>query len=149
MYAIIDTETDQRVATSFDLPMRHVLADGGLAQFDAVGDTRPEHAPRYRLDEVADPAPPALTPGDFQTAIDRHIEAVAAQRSYSSEVSLASYVASSIPQWQAEAMAFVEWRDAVWVYALAELAKVQGGQRETPATTAAFVAELPAIEWPP
>jgi len=89
-----------------------------------------------------------VDPSDFQVAIDRRIEAVAAERSYSSAVSLASYVASSIPLWQAEAQAFVAWRDAVWTYSLAELAKVQAGQREAPATTAAFVAELPVIEWP-
>lgn len=90
--------------------------------------------------------PPTLAA--VQAAIERHVDAIAAPRNYSSAVSLASYVTSTVPIWQAEAQAFVAWRDAVWVYALAELAKVQGGERVAPATTADFVAELPAIEWP-
>lgn len=101
------------------------------------------------------PEPPAepvpgqpLTAAQFQRAIEVHVDAVAAQRGYSSAVSLASYVASTIPLWQAEAQAFVAWRDAVWAYALTELAKVQGGLRVAPETTDAFVAELPLIEWP-
>lgn len=100
-------------------------------------------------DASGEPSPPTpLTAEQFQRAIERHVDAVAAERSYSSAVSLASYVASTNPLWQAEAEAFVAWRDAVWVYALTELAKVQAQERAVPESTAAFVAELPVIAWP-
>lgn len=85
--------------------------------------------------------------GDYQAAIETLVDAVARQRGYSSAVSCASYIASTNPQWAAEAGAFVAWRDAAWAYAFAELEKVQGGQREVPALDA-FLGELPAIEWP-
>lgn len=90
-------------------------------------------------------APPTLA--DFQAAIDGHVDAVAGARNYSSGTSCASYAASTVPQWQAEAAAFIAWRDAVWAYAYAELDKVENGQRLTPAV-ADFVDELPAIVWP-
>lgn len=101
--------------------------------------------------EVVEPEPPVDTPltaAHFQAAIERHVDQVAQQRSYSSAVSLASYVASTIPQWKAEANAFVAWRDAVWVKALTELGKVQMGVRPAPESTGAFIGELPEIEWP-
>jgi hypothetical protein len=62
-------------------------------------------------------------------------------------VTLASYVASTNPQWAAEAQAFVAWRDAVWAYSYTELAKVQAGQREQP-TVEDFLTEIDQIVWP-
>jgi hypothetical protein len=99
--------------------------------------------------EVPDPEPEPYVPtvADYQDAVEGHVEAVAAQRGYSSSVSCASYVSSIVPQWKAEATAFSAWRDQVWVFALNELLKVQQGQRAVP-TVAAFIAELPAMQWP-
>jgi hypothetical protein len=45
-----------------------------------------------------------------------------------------------------EAAAFVAWRDAVRLYACAELDNVTNDLREAP-TTDGFIAELPAIVW--
>lgn len=52
-----------------------------------------------------------------------------------------------MPQWAAEAAVFVAWRDAVWLYAYAEMDKVLTGQRPQPSIDD-LIAELPAIEWP-
>lgn len=90
---------------------------------------------------------PVLTTGDYADAIQAHVDAVAKARSYAHGVALASYVTSTIPVWAAEAQAFLAWRDAIWVYAHTELAKVLAAEREQP-TVAAFIAELPTIEWP-
>ena len=84
---------------------------------------------------------------DFQRAIEAHVDAKAREKGYSSAVSCASYAISTNPTYGAEALAFIAWRDAVWVYALAELAKVQGGQRTAP-TVADLISELPAMVWP-
>lgn len=89
-----------------------------------------------------------LTMSVVQVGIEQHIEATAKARQYSSAVSCASYAASNNPAWQAEALAFIAWRDAVWVYAFAELAKVQNEEREPPASVEAFIAELPDMVWP-
>jgi hypothetical protein len=92
-----------------------------------------------------------LLPGFDQThyaaAISAHLDATARSRGYDGTLSIATYVGSSVPQWAAEAAAFALWRDQVWAYAYAELAKVQAGQRQQP-TVADLIAELPAITWP-
>ncbi|MFD1330273.1 hypothetical protein [Mycoplana ramosa] len=83
----------------------------------------------------------------FENAIQKHIDATAIQRLFRDGVTLASYVASTNPQWAAEAQAFVAWRDAVWAYAYAELEKVLTGQRPQP-TVEAFLSEIDPIVWP-
>lgn len=91
---------------------------------------------------------PSLNPVEvFRREIQSLIDAKAQEKQYDSGATLASYVNSTIPQWSAEATAFVAWRDTVWTYALAELDKVQNGTREQP-DVGAFLAELPEFEWP-
>lgn len=89
----------------------------------------------------------APDPGAYAAAITAHIEATARSRQYDGALSLASYVTSSVPGWAAEANAFVAWRDAVWTYALAEMAAVQEGERAPP-TVEALLSELPVMTWP-
>lgn len=86
-------------------------------------------------------------PAAFAAAIQQHIDGVAAERGYGSGVSLASYAASTVPAWAAEAAAFIAWRDAVWGYAYAELDRVARGERAHP-TIAGLIAELPPMAWP-
>lgn len=83
----------------------------------------------------------------FRIAIQQHVDQTAKGRRYDNGVSLASYVASGNPEWAAEAQAFVQWRDAVWTYAYAELDKVLAAEREQPSVEE-FIGELPVIEWP-
>lgn len=90
---------------------------------------------------------PVPTLADYENAIQGLVDTTATEKMFRDGVTLASYVASTNPQWAAEAQAFVAWRDAVWVYSYAELAKVQAGEREQP-SPADFLAELPAIAWP-
>ena len=68
-------------------------------------------------------------------------------RGYDSLMSCASYSASSNPTFAAEAAAAIAWRDAVWTYCYAELAKVEAGQRAIPASAAEFIDELPVLSW--
>lgn len=89
--------------------------------------------------------PPSLA--DYENAIQAHVDGAARSKQFRDGVTLASYVASTNSQWAGEAGAFVAWRDAVWGYAYAELAKVQAGQRAQPTVTE-VLAELPAIAWP-
>lgn len=83
----------------------------------------------------------------FQRAIQAHVDQVAQGRDYADGAALAGYVASTVDPWAGEAAAFVAWRDAVWMYAFTELAKVKSQERAVPSVSA-FIAELPAIEWP-
>lgn len=95
-----------------------------------------------------DPEPEPL-PGEeaYQAALETHVDAVASEKRYGGAVAIATYSNSTIPQWKAEAETFIAWRDRVYVYAIAELAKVTNGEREQP-TVAEFIAELEVIEWP-
>jgi hypothetical protein len=92
---------------------------------------------------------PAPLPGvvDYSRAVQDHIDTTAGERDYGSAVSAASYATSKNAKWSGEAEAFIDWRDAVWVYVYTQLALVQSGDRTQP-SVAELVAELPAIVWP-
>lgn len=97
--------------------------------------------------EVKAEAAKAVTLATFQMAIQAHIDGMAKSRRYADGNSLAGYVTSTVVKWSAEAVAFVAWRDAVWVYSYAELDKALSGQRPIP-TISDFTTELPAMIWP-
>lgn len=90
---------------------------------------------------------PYVSTDDYAASVQSHIDAVAKARGYADGVALAGYLSSTIPAWASEAATFIAWRDQVWLYAYAELARVQGGQRATP-TIDGLIAELPVIAWP-
>lgn len=120
------------------LPLVEVKPEGRLGGYaDEIG--------AYQVTRTWSIVEPQI--GEYQAAIEAHVDAVARERGYSSAVSCASYVSSTNPLWQAEAGTFIAWRDAAWVYAFAELASVQSGNRAVP-TVDEFIAELPVIEWP-
>lgn len=101
--------------------------------------------------EIADITfePPAVPSSitDYETAIQELVDETAREKQFRDGVTLASYTASTKPDWAAEAQAFVAWRDNVWFYAYGELAKVQSGQREQP-TVEQFLGEIAPIAWP-
>lgn len=90
---------------------------------------------------------PSPTQADYAAAIQAHIDATAKQRGYNDGVHLASYVASTVSPWSAEAAAFVAWRDAVWLYAYQQMDLVTANERAKPAVEE-LVAELPVVDWP-
>lgn len=83
----------------------------------------------------------------MEAAIQRHLDATAALRSYDGIQTAVTYRDDPNPQFAAEGQALFEWRSEVWTYATAELAKVEGGERSVP-SVAAFIGELPAMVWP-
>lgn len=84
---------------------------------------------RWRVVNAAhvptEPEPTPPTPEDMldaaRSAIDAHVEAQARALMYNSAAHIAGYAASTVPQWRAEALAFVAWRDQVWLTAVAML----------------------------
>lgn len=84
---------------------------------------------------------------EYNGLMQEFIDGVAMEKGYNSSLHCASYSASTIAGWKAEADAFITWRDSVWVYALAELAKFQSGEREL-IPFGIFKEELPVIAWP-
>lgn len=91
--------------------------------------------------------PLPLTAADFTAAVQAHLDATARTRNYDSILSACSYATSTNLPFSLEGAAAVAWRDAVWLYYYQQLALVQAGTRAIPASTAAFIAELPTISW--
>lgn len=86
---------------------------------------------------------------DIENAIDALILSKAKGK-YNSVVSCITYLNSSNPQWRAEAQAFLSYRDAVWLYVIGELAKVELGTRTlpTPEDAVAEIELLYPMVWP-
>lgn len=76
-----------------------------------------------------------------------YLDEVAQQKQYDNAASLAGYLYSSVTQWSEESRAFLDWRDAVFVYVMQETQKMENAEREIP-DFEAFKQELPVILWP-
>lgn len=96
---------------------------------------------------LASVIPPPPTVEDYQQAIQSLVDATAVSKQFNDGVTLASYKDSTVAFWASQSAAFIAWRDAVWVYAYAEMAKVLAGERSQP-SVADFLGELPVITWP-
>lgn len=79
--------------------------------------------------------------------IEPFMDSVAAQRQYTSTITCASYANSTVPEWKAQAEAFVAWRDQILSYTMTQVQLMQGEQRSVP-TFEEFITELPVIVWP-
>jgi hypothetical protein len=92
------------------------------------------------------PPPPTVAEiiAEYLAAAQARLDAVAREWGYDSLISAASYVASSLPQFSAEAKALVTWRDVLWQAVYEIEAAVQSGAQAMPADAEAFVALLPA-----
>ncbi|WP_455296515.1 hypothetical protein [Brucella pituitosa] len=134
-------------ATQQVIDMERMGKKGTLLHPEAYGEQPPMKTVPI-TDGEPDNNHPGLSCVDvYRLEIQAMIDAKASERQYDSGATLASYVNSTIEQWAAEAQGFVAWRDAVWIYALAEFDKVQAGERDQPSVED-FLGELPAFEWP-
>jgi len=79
----------------------------------------------------------------LEYAVQDHLDATARSRRYDSIVSACSY-AGAANRFQAESVAFIQWRAAVWDHCYQVLADVQAGTRAVP-TADELIAELPAF----
>ena len=104
-------------------------------------------------EQVANRLPDSLLVPSFdevvRVAIDgvqAWIDRTAAQNGYDNAVSCASYAASGIPEYRADAVAIIAWRDAVWV-AANEWCNSLGGKLPDPVPTIeAIIAQLPQAQ---
>ena len=100
--------------------------------------------------EIDNPPPYVPTQDEiiqsFKDAIQATLDEAARANGYDDIVSACSY-AGYQNVFQAEAIAFGQWRANVWAYGYAELDKVMAGTRPVP-TVAEILAELPALVLP-
>lgn len=85
--------------------------------------------------------PPTPSLADFDAAIRAHIDTVAGERDFDSATDAAAYTQSTQAAWSGEALAFIAYRDAVWL-------AFDAAKDKLPATVAEFISGLPAIVWP-
>lgn len=88
----------------------------------------------------------AMAGEHIRLAIREHIDQTARSRGYDNGAALASYIASTNPEWVAEAQAFIIWRDAAWLSAQTVLDKIASGLPET-SSQENIIAALPPIDW--
>jgi NCAIR mutase (PurE)-related protein len=93
--------------------------------------------------EVTGSWPPAPTTTQIQAgyaaALSSAIDTVAQAWQYDNIYTAATYLTSSVAQFQNEAKALVAWRDTAWNNAQTLLAQVTAGTATMPATSAAFL----------
>lgn len=93
--------------------------------------------------------PPPETPEQvvarLESAIDRHLDAVANSYRYESIRTMVTYATSDHPTFGAEGRAAVKFRDACYAYGIQAISDVQDGKREIP-TEVELIAELPTFE---
>ncbi|MBL4929322.1 hypothetical protein [Fuscibacter oryzae] len=133
-----------------------VVPEGGWFDLPGGVSVSPAHAgwsnaDGYSLEPLTEeppepPAPPTMN--DYRMAIDANVEAVAREWGYNGAAHIAGYVSSTVPQWAAEAVAFIAWRDQVWLAAIAALAEIEAGTQPAPESIPAFLATLPAAVRP-
>jgi hypothetical protein len=83
---------------------------------------------------------------DIDAKVSALLNSTAQSRGYSDSQSIVSYVSSSNTQWQAEAQAFVSWRDQVWERIYIEYMAIDAGGSIP--NEDMFMVSLPQIVWP-
>ena len=83
---------------------------------------------------------------DIDTKVSTLLNSTAQSRGYSDSQSIVGYVSSSNVQWQAEAQAFVSWRDQIWERVYIEYMAIDAGGSIP--NEDEFMASLPQIVWP-
>lgn len=81
----------------------------------------------------------------LESAIDRHLDAVAKSYRYESIRTMVTYATSDHPTFGAEGRAAVKFRDACYQQGIDVISDVQDGKRGIP-TEAELIAEMPTFE---
>jgi hypothetical protein len=90
------------------------------------------------------PAAASPSADEIGAGVDAMLDALAISWGYQSSISIATYLASSNAVFKAQAVAFCAYRDAVWSQVYSDMAALQAGTKQLPATVAAYIATLPA-----
>lgn len=109
----------------------------------------PENHPR-RIRMIEEFESRFTTPEGVQREVTLRVQSIldtfARSKGYDNIVSAASYAASTVPQFAAEAARAVLMRDNMWAACYAIMEAVKAGTRPLP-TVEEVIAELPALTW--
>ena len=101
---------------------------------------------------LVDPAlPPVPTTAQIiaqlETAVQTYVDSIAKKRGYDSGVSCASYASSTITTFAADALAFIKWRDDVWITCQQIENTDLAATPPIIPTASAVIAALPVAPW--
>lgn len=80
---------------------------------------------------------------EYSSAVQAWLDDVVQANGYDDMASCATYAASSVAQWRADAQAAIAWRDAVWQSCFAWQAQAAQALPDPIPTVAQFIAGLP------
>lgn len=83
----------------------------------------------------------------FVDLVDQFLDQTVQAKDYKNILHACSYSESLVPQYKAESLAVIHWRDLVWGKTYEIQNAVLAGQRSIPSESE-FLAELPQLEWP-
>lgn len=143
-YKIVDYKTEQKT-----IPAQYDEAGELVAEATTEEIKKPIYALVYRdmtEQEEAEMPMPSVEEIKAQLIeqVQNHLDSECQKLGYDNGFACASYIASSVPKFKAEAECFVLWRDQVWSYCYEQLALYEQGEREIPTD---IIAELPVLEW--
>ncbi len=134
--------------------MKYFIKNGRVFALDSDGSQdhliEPGMAPASREMVQAITNPPLNQEAlalRYAEIVQRHLDTVAQSRRFFNMESASTYATSTVPSFQADAVALIAWRDQVWVTCYGILDEVQAGTRAQP-TTAELIAALPEMVWP-
>lgn len=87
-----------------------------------------------------------LTLKDYEDAVQKHLDETAQSKGYDNTYTCLSYLESTNPTWKNESMAFLQWRDQVWITCHTILNQWQQGEIPQP-TIQDVLNQLPQIQW--
>lgn len=143
-YKIVDYKTEQKIIPAqYDEEM-NLISEERIEEIK-----KPIMALVYRdmtEEEIAEIPTPNIEEIKAQLIeqVQNYMDSQCQALGYDNGFACASYIASSVPKFKAEAEHFVLWRDQVWSYCYAELDKFEQGKRDIPTD---IIAELPKLEW--
>lgn len=117
---------------------RAVTPDMALMDDEIYSETLPEPT----AEQIAAELLAALS-----AVVQAYIDQVARERAYNDGLHAATYAVSTVPTWRAEGLAFVSWRDSVWLATIAIMDDCKAGLRHIPSADE-LLGELPKISWP-
>lgn len=79
-----------------------------------------------------------------EAAVQSALDAGAQAWGYDDIKTAVGYIGDPFPRFNAEAVALRNWRSATWIWASSQQAAIIAGNEPMPASTAAFIAGMPA-----
>lgn len=118
------------------------LVDNQWTYVWTLRDRTPEEAAAYVAEQQA------AVQNEIVQRTQERLDAFAQTRGYDGILSLCTYAASSVAQFQAEGQYGVNARDATWGTLYQVLAEIQAGTRAMPTGYADIEPDLPTLTWP-